>query len=385
MDGSIDEEISLRVIRDEHGALVVHKKGLGTSSAARVRREAEVLEAARHPCVVELIDCSGDDASAELRTRWIGSHNLSQTPITDPVAMARMVAALANTVAELHARGITHNRIEPTHIVFDASGAPVLCGFGAATAWTSGSHDGSGDAAQRKAADVAAIGSLLREMIGDRSSSGTRKLIRLADDATDPAPARRPSARALADTAVRCVDTPRPDKTLRPRAKRPGAVAVAVPLVMAAVIAAFVAAMIRTRAPVTMVSSETIPEQHRATDNEAAGETSADGEAPLIEHKGRMYRIGQPGDRVLIGDWACSDSATAVVIRPSTREIFLFTDWARDETPIEVAPASHVPGGTDISSISVDATRCGVLQMVRPDGSRVSMTLTSSDPPRPQE
>lgn len=45
---------------------------------------------------------------------------------------------------------------------------------------------------------------------------------------------------------------------------------------------------------------------------------------------GRSFRIGQPGDVLLLGDWDCDGSRTAALYRPSTGEVFIFDTWPSD-------------------------------------------------------
>lgn len=44
------------------------------------------------------------------------------------------------------------------------------------------------------------------------------------------------------------------------------------------------------------------------------------------------FRIGAPGDELLLGDWDCdgTDTDTAGIYRPATGETFLFDGWAED-------------------------------------------------------
>ena len=77
-----------------------------------------------------------------------------------------IVAGAASTLADLHELGITHGRIDASHVLLGDNGRPRLCGFG----------DGRRAAAPED--DVAMLGALLAELLG-------------RDDESEPIPERR--------------------------------------------------------------------------------------------------------------------------------------------------------------------------------------------------
>ena len=190
---------------DAEGRPVTVKHASG-AAAARVVREADALVAARHPGVVELVDRTVTPDGVTLRTRHAGSRTAATCGALPVEEVAGLVAALAGTVADLHAAGIAHGRITPDHVVVSGSGRPVLCGFAEARLSVHG-------AAQ--ADDVRGIGDVLTALLvrtddepavpdrrprwrAERGSATRRALLTLADHATGADPARRPSARQLA-------------------------------------------------------------------------------------------------------------------------------------------------------------------------------------------
>jgi hypothetical protein len=192
------------------GTLVAVKTATG-AAAERLRHEAERLEAARHPGVVDLVTW-GDlelattggpaEAACEMRTvhagdpltRWTGS-------LAD---VAGVAAAVAATLADLHDTGIVHGRLDASHVLLGDGSRPRLCGW-------------SGPAGATPADDVAAWGRLVDELVervpsprglrgGGRGTGRARRgLLALTDSACDPIPTRRPSARALADEVMAAV------------------------------------------------------------------------------------------------------------------------------------------------------------------------------------
>lgn len=202
-------EVNVRVALDA-GAPVVVKTASGPG-IARLRRERERLEQAEHPGVVALAGPAappgtGGAAAAgeyELRT-WYAGEPVSRW--TGALAdVAGVGAAVASTLADLHEIGMVHGRLDATHVLLGADGRPRLCGF---------AEPGE----NRAADDVAALGRLVHELLarapddrrgllrGRRASAAARRaLADVAGLAIDPVPARRPSARRLAEAILAAV------------------------------------------------------------------------------------------------------------------------------------------------------------------------------------
>ncbi len=194
----------IEIQTDDTGPIVA-KIALDPRSAAALEVEAARLERARHPGVVELIDRT-EPPDAQLRYRWAGDATLDTEPIEVDEGLA-IVASVAATLADLHRLGIVHGRIDASHVLLDADGSARLTGFGPGP-------DADDHALATPADDVAALGRLLHlvaagppdlEPIPDRRwawrrpGSGPRRgALNLADHATDPDPAVRPTARTLA-------------------------------------------------------------------------------------------------------------------------------------------------------------------------------------------
>jgi hypothetical protein len=219
---------------DDDGRPVLRKEAPGGDEPAleRLRREAAVLRAARHPGVVEVAEHTEGPEGAVLVLRWAGSRTVAD--LRPPVEVAaRVAAALAATVADLHGLGVRHGAIRPEHVVLAGDARPVLCGFGAAAAGP------AGPGGPTEADDVAGVGTVVRALVGAdtdlepiperrfsrrRSWSGMtrRALLTLADQATADDPARRPSARALAASLAGVARDPAAEGDGRHRANRLG-------------------------------------------------------------------------------------------------------------------------------------------------------------------
>src|SRR5437868_11038376 len=123
--------MSARVVSDVEadGRLVARKRSRDHADATRLAHEAEVLASAQHPGVVELVVREDDGTGVALVTGFVGPHSLDTLGPMSVERAAGLVAALAETVADLHEVGIVHGRIDPSHVLLGAGGRPVLCGF----------------------------------------------------------------------------------------------------------------------------------------------------------------------------------------------------------------------------------------------------------------
>jgi hypothetical protein len=208
-------------VMSDDSSVVTHRAG-DAAHAARLLREAQMLGAARHPGVVELVGLETDADRPELVTTRVEGGRLSDAPPLAVEEVAGVVAALADTVADLHELGLVHGAITADHVMLDLDGRPVLGAFG----WGARAGEipvaepdlpeGFADPARSPgsplspANDVFALGALLGALLtgAHRDSSGDRRrnlgrravtdaLRAVADRATASNPQARPGARAL--------------------------------------------------------------------------------------------------------------------------------------------------------------------------------------------
>ncbi len=172
----------------------------GGPQADRIRRQAELLAAARHPGVVELIGVEGSADRPTLVTNLVDGPTLA-TPIPYTAGeVAAVVGAVATTLAHLHDMGIVHGAVTAEHVIVGPGGRPVLCGFG--SAGRIGEAGPAGDEELHPSTDVAALGRLLRRLA---TGPEARALRRIADGATADDPAARPSARDVSAELAKAV------------------------------------------------------------------------------------------------------------------------------------------------------------------------------------
>jgi hypothetical protein len=197
------------VTTDAAGRRVMTKVGLNAEEAARLAREAEQLETARHPGVVELVGVDGSGVGSMLLTAHVEGPTLALVGPLPLEEAAGLLAALATTLADLHDLGVVHGAVAPEHVIVGAGGRPVLCGL--AYGGRSGEPPGPAPAVGRgfadparahaaalsPAFDVYALGALARFLAPEPPPGHV--LSGLATAAMDADAEARPSARVLAE------------------------------------------------------------------------------------------------------------------------------------------------------------------------------------------
>lgn len=381
--------VSTRLSTDAAGRPVLVKEAVAEADAERLGHEAQVLAAARHPGVVEVAWASNH----RLVLRWAGSRSLADLhPRVEEAAS--LVAALAATVADLHALGIRHGRITANRVLLDSRGRPVLCGFGGAALASD-----TGPGTPTKADDVAGVGAVLRAVVGGESElepiperrmgrrtawpgALRRALLTLADQATHDDPARRPSAAALAAAVVDLVpaaagDDERGGRSRALRRVLVGAVALGVGGFVVTSVVGAPSASAPDAVPAVgeaIRRLECAPVVGLAVDHDGDGCPSAtriDGE--VVEVDGTRYGVGQPGDALAVGDWDCDGAATVAAVRPSTGEVFVFDGWAGPAADVVVPAATRVPGAVRPDADDPDGDGCATLVVLDADGGRTEV------------
>lgn len=398
----------VRIEADGDGRPVVVKRAEPGLEAERLRRQAVALVRAVHPGVVEVVRTGeSPDGAFELVTRHAGGRTLADVRLS-PEEVAGVVAALASTVGDLHRIGAVHGRIDASHVVIGDGGRPVLCGFTA-------------DDAGSRADDVAAIGELLRSLVGDgedwepiperRGRHGRvrwngfvrRALLTLADQATADDPQLRPSATALAAALhdavpgaclVGATATAPPERVSRvpalplvpvKAAIRVGAAAVGLGLVVAGAAALLRPAPSRPSAgavatlPSAPPASEpidvvTCPDAAPPAGPDVDGDGCPDAvavDAGVVVLHGVRYSVGEAGDALAVGDWDCDGRATVAVLRPTTGEVFVFDGWAAPGDDLTVRPAGRAAGAVAIAAPAGAA--CGDPLVSGPGGDPVAV------------
>lgn len=379
----------------------------------RLRNEAEMLAAARHPGVVELEDVAFDDGSGVLRLTAIDGPSLAQSDSLAPAEIAGVAAAIAATLADLHLMGVVHGAIDADHVLLDSTGSPILCGFGQARPIEEADPSG----------DVNDLGHLLLALIEGRPRSAEIEVLRaVASWAVSPAPASRPSAAGVASALADRIPSarlPRPgtqsNPVVRSRPRRPAPSRVA--LGSGVAILLFLTGLVMTRPTPGLATSTAQPKSathHRPAHSsgttpstvhpsarlvwpplQRAGCPTATGahradldgdgcqeaysfQSGLLTSGQRQWRIGAAGDVVAVGQWSCQASATAVLLQPGPGDLWAFDGWASASAALTSRHLGSVSGARSLAVEDRDGDGCADLVVHRADGPPVTMPVKRS-------
>jgi serine/threonine protein kinase len=282
-----------------------------TTDAERTRlvSEARALRALAHPGVVRLIEVVGDPPAALVLERVTGGPlgRMRGTPIRE---VARLAAALATTVADMHDVGWIHGAIRLEHVLLDGRDQPVLCGFGSAA------PVGKGDV--RLSQDLDDLARLILALLPAEVDGKLQRYL------ARPRRLRKPDARQIAGRMLLATES----QPRHPRVSR-RYVAAAGLAIAAAVSVAILAGDHRT-AP-----------SCRAVD---AGCAAAQWTPP------RTYRLAFNGPKVVVvGRWDCNAIAYPAVLALDTGAVWVFRGWPRPDRPAIATLAGLVLGARSLS------------------------------------
>jgi len=367
-----------------------------------LEHEAAAQARVSHPHVLPLVAvlADPDPGAPALVTRWARGGSLAAALDDEPadgepwtVGQAALVlAAVAEAVGAVHASGMAHGDVTTGNVLLDDAGRPQLADFGAARPVTAAAVD----------VDRAALAQLGREVLtcavaGRPPSVEARAVAALldalaagaatslgswADEVRRAVPgteAFRPPPRLDADPSPgrrRTVEWgPRPPRpaVVEPGhgAGRPARVLVAGGLALV-VCLAVVATAGRARPgprgcpPVGPAHADLLGTgcaQAVTWSGEVLTVAAAPG-APV-----ERFHLGRPGDRLVLGRWACAPRATPALYRPATGEVLVYPALPGAPGPGSgVAPrrtASGVVAGEPV--VVADRRGCDAV-VVRPAG-----------------
>ena len=245
---------------DPSGPEVVRKTATLPDERERLLREAEVLRTAAQLGVQGLADVVALPSAEATEPTLVTSAALGPSlAVSEPLSVleiAGVAALVAQLLAGLHEAGLVHGGVEPGHVVLDGAGGAILVGLG--RGGHSGASTGGSEAEPLDpASDVAGWGALvehlldwsatgeeeplvaLRRAIGARpgrlsrlrgpqpaprvDDDERRVLAALADQAQNPDPAHRPTARSLAAAVIHRIPASRPPGAVASAATPPAA------------------------------------------------------------------------------------------------------------------------------------------------------------------
>lgn len=388
------------------GRRVVEKAGTGRSRS-RLRREGAALELLKSNGVVEVIELREAELSTTLVTSYVGARTLADVSMLTPGEILRAVQETCRVIMDLHNRGWSHGNLTAQHVILGPRARVRLCSLGDATPLPdSGVSQDVEDltAAIRQIIDAPTGGRTFQERWEWR-----RMRVRLSRAVEEVAAASTTAGEVTAaespiDQIGKLLEQLSPDpghrhargkRARRKRARRPsGERPLSRPLprfsartrglvVAAAVLASGTVLLTgvlqrgpdgelgasRSR-PAPAVSAATItgPATDRAP-------RPPDDPGNLVVSNGKIYRIGSVGDRVATGDWDCDGTVSALVLRPSTGEVFMFENWASDSTPAAAHLVDVVDGATEFLDTGDD---CGPAVVRTRSGSNHQLDLPAS-------
>ncbi|MDQ1403870.1 MAG: eukaryotic-like serine/threonine-protein kinase, partial [Actinomycetota bacterium] len=109
-----------------------------------------------------------------------------------------------------------------------------------------------------------------------------------------------------------------------------------VALAVVVVVAAAIAVVSRQGAEPAAASSP-VPRPCSGAVTRRGCSTLVSWHAPLLVVEGARYRLGQPGDVLILGDWSCTGHDDPALYRPASGEVFLFSGWAAGGQPMPAA------------------------------------------------
>jgi hypothetical protein len=355
-----------------------HRTAEGDRERAALRREATMLGLARHPGVVEVAEADEDGSTLITAAPPGASRLLAGAPVSP-----RLLAAVAQVVADLHGLGLVHGAISPEQVWVAADGRPVLDGWhraglagdvvegrpcrpaddvAALVDWATASLAPSGAGRGARTGRRTALQTRLAGTDGQRLTA--RHLARLLEAEPDEAVAGRvalpesvESVASAADRAAADEGQIDPFHRLRPRDDDVGRES-RLPHRIVMLSAVTLLAGLLT------VGWGTSHLLHPGARPSAPGPVSADAStttrpAPplhvvsarngLLTVDGRRYLLGGADDDVLVAPWGCADQR-ALLLRRTTGEVYLFDDWARTDHPVAGRVVAQVAPGSTLSA-----------------------------------
>lgn len=413
------------------GRLIVRKTAASPEDLARLEREADVVSRLPPAGVPRL--GSWDRSIGRLDLEHAGDHTLDTAPALGIDEITRLLAALAATLAAVHGRGISHGRLDTSHVVLAADGTPVLVGWGAAgTVPLESGSSSTSPAPFDPNGDVAALGRLAQHLLqsvagGARAGSRARtRVAAVAAAAAHPDVTLRPSlddiVRILTIEATAPPASPRrpmpslahlwrtwrqrvpsmpsmPSMPVRGAAVFLGAVAVAAATTITILVAPWRAgpsgssppalgATASTPAPsasipppptsTTVATTDTVPLPCPTDATQAAAlgleVRCLDGvavEGRRVSLGEETVELGVDGDLVALADLTCDGFVDAVLLRTGTGEIYVFDGWARPGEPLTGRLTDRVADAVGIAT--PETTGCPTAVLTLADGSTVEL------------
>lgn len=172
---------------------VVRRSTPALGAAAALAEHLDRLLAVRAEGLAPLVAWEAGSAPVVVHEVPAGAVPLASLRDVGPLRSAhvlRVATSVCSALVGLHAAGLAHGAVDAEHVLVGPDGEAVLAAAGASWPNAPGSPLGP-----RPADDIAALGELVRMLLGQGAAPGT--LIVAALRAADPDPAMRPDAHVL--------------------------------------------------------------------------------------------------------------------------------------------------------------------------------------------
>ena len=390
------------IVEFDRAARVVTKRAETAEEADRLRREARVLDTARHPGITEFLglhDPPGRPPTLQLRA--VAGRTLASEPggrehrSLGHHEVAGLGAVLATTLADLHDLGMTHGAVSADHIVVDDIGQPVLCSLGRARM----PDDVAGPT---PADDVGALATTLVGWLPPAPGGAPDDLRRVLARAIRPGRRGVPTARDMAARLSQVPGVALPGAPVigdnracdQDGATNPPEVAAtpAVQKVPGGARRTWVGAGTVASALAAVALAGFLARPAAQGDPSAIKKGAADlkvapscppvdlGCRPLVHAAGVVttstgrYLIGEPDDLVVIGRWRCRVPLPAL-LQPANGNVWAFDHWPAAGGKLPGRLIAHIDGAL---SLTVDPAQggCDRLLVNRRAGPDVGVDLS---------
>ncbi|MGH9127144.1 MAG: hypothetical protein ACRDZ8_20845, partial [Acidimicrobiales bacterium] len=96
----------------------------------------------------------------------------------------------------------------------------------------------------------------------------------------------------------------------------------------------------------------------------------------VLATAGGRYRIGSPGDVIVVGRWDCSDALPAL-LQPVSGEVWAWQAWATSDQPSSARLVARIAGAYSLR-VGRGARGCDFLQVVKQGGGTVAIDPVKS-------
>ena len=375
-DGPVEE-----VVPDRLGAAPVARRRVAVPAGPRrhrLRDVAESLARLGHPGIASVVDVVDvDDEHVHVLTTLGDGGTLADRPGPVPADEVRtLVRELSDALAAAHRVGVAHGHVADTNVI-RSQGRLLLTDFGIGEARTGRPRSRP---FRDDARDLATLGlGLLDPADGTTTAAALRALLGwVADDPDADLVALRDGLAPASEPGAPPPPPPPPaapaTELQTPRRAAPvlaGASALVLGLVAGAVV-------VLGPAGGRSDPIEATPPSCAPVAADLAADVDGDGCAdplhwrpdaaevayPAEDGRPLRFRIGRPGDELVVGDWDCDGIATAAVVRSSTGETFLFDAWAGEGETLIAEAGPALPVGS-----SAAVVRDGGCDRIRPAAS----------------